>query len=52
MMGEKLEHAKHCRMEVGAHPQVHLNKEKTNGMDERTTGSIALGFNDSIHGRC
>ena len=48
MTGKKLEHTKHCRIEVGAHAQVHLNKEKTNGMDECTTRGIALGFNNSI----
>jgi len=50
MIGKKLEHAKHCRIEAGACAQVHLNKEKTNGMDECTTSSIALGSNNSIQG--
>jgi len=52
MTGKKLEHAKHCRIEVGAYAQVYLNKEKTNGMDECTTSGTALGFNNSIQGRC
>ena len=52
MMGKKLEHTKHCRMEVGACTQVHLSKEKTNGMDERTTSGIALGSNNSVQGGC
>ena len=51
MTGEKLEHNKHCKIEAGACAQVHLNKEKTNGMDERTNGDIALGSNNPVQGR-
>ena len=46
--GKKPEHAKHCKIEVGACAQVHLNREKTNGMEACTTGTITLGTNDSI----
>ena len=52
MAGKKLEHTKHCRIETGACAQVHLNRDKTNGMEACTAGSIVLGTNNSIHGSC
>ena len=48
MTGKKLEHNKHCKIEIGAHDQVHLNCNKTNDVEEHTTGGIALGFNDAL----
>ena len=50
MTGKKLEHNKHCKIEVGACTKIHLNREKTNGMKAHTTGGIALGTNDAIQG--
>jgi len=52
MTGKKLEHNKCCKIEKGACAQVHLNQDKTNGVEEFMTGGIALGFNDTIQGGC
>ena len=49
--GVKLDCAKHCRVEVGSHVQVHEEPKPTNDTDQhRTTGAIASEANDNLQG--